>query len=226
LLKKNADMDIYIYYTNINIPSIKKIMYILIDLFDNYNFNFIYINNIICISFKNFKGLDTEYKNIINSLIKEVEKYENSEFTLEDVANCMSSNKFYYKLDNPDNNYYKNIHKQVIYDFDIPLLTKIIKDNNKNNKIKTFYSKYNKYNKILYNYNKNNNLDYKKLGAIEFKNKLQKNIINIINHNIIILLYYAYNYNIIQSDKIYELLIAKVGNNIDNYMNTIKFINL
>ena len=225
LLNKNGDMDIYLYYTNINIPSIKKIMYILVNLFHDYNFNIIYITNIICISFKNFKGLDTQYQNIINSLIKEVEKFENSEFTIDDVANCMISNKFYYKLDNPDNNYYKNIHKQVIYDFNIPLLEKIIKDNNKNNNnVKQFYSKYNKYNTILYNYNKNNYLDYKKLGAIEFKNKLIKNLINIINHYIILILYYLDHYNIIEINNIDKIVKNKVGNNINNYMNNIRFI--
>jgi hypothetical protein len=230
VLKNNGNLDVIFYYSNLEIPSIKKLFSLLITSFNEYDIKFIHLNNIVFISFKKFKGLKSKLLKIIDCMIINAEQNKDNEFELNDIALCMRANKYYYKLDNY-NNYKlepiididKQIKKKIIYNFDINITYSTIELK----KINDFYKKYNKYNDIIFKYIKNNYIDITKLTQNEIEHKLKTNYINIVNHLIIIILYYINQYKIIEDNTIQRIItpyLSKYNNNIDTYIENIKFI--
>ena len=119
--------------------------------------------------------------------------------------------------------YDKKINKYVMYDFNIDIKYSYIQKN----KIIQFYKDYNKYNKIINKYIKNNYFD-NELTETDIEKKINKNYTKMLNHLIIIILYYINEYKIIENSLIKDILniyISKYDNNIDKYMENIK-INL
>jgi hypothetical protein len=100
-LNNNGNIFIRIFDGNkIELPILKKIFSIIVSLFDNYNIIPYITNNIIIIKFYKFNIIKyNKNKDIINSIINKINKYENLEFNLNDMTELLLTNKFYYKLD-------------------------------------------------------------------------------------------------------------------------------
>jgi len=234
VLRKDGNLDLIFYYSNLEIPSVKKLFNLLIILFNDYDIKFIHLNNIVFISFKLFRGITTKILKIIDCMIINAEQNKNNEFELNDIALCMRANKYYYKLDNYNNSKLepvvdidKQIKKKIIYDIDIDIDINITYSPIELNKINSFYKKYNKYNNIFNKYIKNNYIDITKLEKNEIEHKLKANYVNIVNHLIIIILYYINQYKIIEDNTIQRIInqyLSKYNNNIDTYIEKIKFI--
>ena len=216
ILKKNGSLIIQVFIGNLNIPIIQKILDILLNIFENYKINYL-VDYRMIIKFEKYIGTNkNKYLNIINDLIKQINKFEKDEFSIDDVVSCILSNKFYYKVNNEilENIKITPINKKILYDISSIKLSnnsklhkfndeynKIL--NNNENQMKTYY-------KLMYNLENNIN---------EFYNYIIKNY----NNRLLILLYYMLKYKITDNYIVKDLIdnIIKKHKSIKNYINII-----
>jgi hypothetical protein len=203
LLKKNGSFYIVLSNGYLEIPIIKKILNILLNTFKKYELINSYDYDKITIIFYDYIGnKNNKYLNIINELIKQINKFEKDEFTLDDVVSCLLSNKFYYKVDNEilKNIKITPIKKKILYD--IPNIkinkTEEIQLNN-------FINEYNKLKNIYYNILKNN---YIKIEPLIKHNNLifYEELFKIYKNKQIILFYYMLKYKISENSQIKDII--------------------
>jgi hypothetical protein len=106
----------------IDIPFFKKIIGIIVNLFDSYKIHDYTDLFYIIIEFKKFNvNKYKTNKNIIQRLLKEIHKYEHNEYNLDNAMTCLLTNKFYYKMESELIEKYKiNMRlKHILYDFNV-----------------------------------------------------------------------------------------------------------
>ena len=218
LLRQNGTLQIELIIGYLEIPIVKKILNILLNTFKKYELIILFNYNTIMIIFSEYIGnKNNKYLNIINELIKQINKFEKDEFTLDDVVSCLLSNKFYYKIDNEilENIKITPINKKILYD--IPSIkinkTEEIKLNN-------FINEYNKLLNQFYNMLKNNYIKIEPL--IKYNNlNLYEELLKIYNNKQIILFYYMLKYKITEDSQIKNIVdtMLKKYKTIENFNN-------
>lgn len=220
VLNKNGSLLIQLFTGNINIPIIEKILYILLNIFEDYNITYITDYRII-LTFNKYCGTrKNKFYNVINNLIKEINKFENDEFTMDDIISSLLSNKFYYHINDESLEKIKitPINKKILYDINgingINNITKFESD-----KVKKFI---NTYNKII---NEQETYLHNHYNIIEpfFINKnlqFYDEIIKMFNTRIIILFYNMIKYKITENYNVINIInkILIKYKNIDNYI--------
>jgi hypothetical protein len=133
-----------IYLNSLDIPIIHKTFNFILSLFENFKID-ILVQNRNYLLLKNFKGLNQYNEKILSTLLIIFNKFEKEELSTNDIYNLIISNKFTYKINDPNNiNLNKNkIQNKIIYDIEgFPSnITNKIKEiqtyiNNYNDKIK------------------------------------------------------------------------------------------
>jgi hypothetical protein len=122
-LNNNGSMILrFIDGNKIDIPFFKKIIGIIVNLFDSYEIHDYTDLFYIIIEFKKFNvNKYKTNKNIIQRLLKEIHKYEHIEYNLDNAMTCLLTNKFYYKIESELIEKYKiNMRlKHILYDFNV-----------------------------------------------------------------------------------------------------------
>jgi hypothetical protein len=122
-LNNNGSMILrFIDGNKIDIPFFKKIIGIIVNLFDSYKIHDYTDLFYIIIEFKKFNvNKYKTNKNIIQRLLKEIHKYEHNEYNLDNAMTCLLTNKFYYKMESELIEKYKiNMRlKHILYDFNV-----------------------------------------------------------------------------------------------------------
>lgn len=128
-LNKQGNIVINLREGYIDTPIFKKLLTILCGLFKTNDFIGLYSINRICITFNKFIGLDDKNKKIIESLITESKKYENTEINQNDMIQLLVSNKFNYQMNAPEQTLQPVKPMHILYDIDgISIKEKIIKN--------------------------------------------------------------------------------------------------
>ena len=204
ILNNHGDLIIKIFDGNkIEIPSLKKLFGLLVNLFNSYEIHNYTDVNLIIIKFNDFNITKyKEYYTIIKKIININKKYEKNEFTLDEMISCLRTNMFYHKLQ-PNlvlENNSININKHILYDIDIENI------NIYNYKVNKFITEYNN---LVDSKIKLNNEIYKDIYKYQNDKQLfQNEIIKFINYRLLVI-FNLYNKNELLEGLDIESLIKK-----------------
>ena len=206
-LNLDGNLIIKIYFGNINIPIIKKILNFICSLFKNIELSYIpiYANMMCYLILYGFLGINDYNKKIINKLINILEKFENNEFNQNDIYNLILSNKFTYKLnlniknknkfiENIEHKFIKN-NKLIFYD--------LIGFNNKINKNMNLLIS--KYEAVKINYNLYN-IKVAEIFENNDENNINDNIIKIIKEKYLNLFQFILDKKLLTDDNILNII--------------------
>jgi hypothetical protein len=116
-INKDGSILLSIYLNSLDIPIVHKTFNFILSLFENFNIE-ILVQNRNYLLLKKFKGLNQYNEKIINTLLNIFNKFEKEELSTNDIYNLILSNKFTYKINNPNNINKNNIQKKIIYNIE------------------------------------------------------------------------------------------------------------
>jgi hypothetical protein len=163
-INKDGSILLSIFFNSLDIPIVHKTFNFILSLFENFNIEML-VQNRNYLLLKKFKGLNQYNEKIINTLLNIFNKFEKEELSTNDIYNLILSNKFTYKINNPNNINKNNIQKNIIYDIE-GFPSNIT---NKLKEIQTYINNY--YNKI-----KQIEIDYLETDNKNIENSYIKNI--------------------------------------------------